>query len=159
MRSRASILVALVTCCLIGQAQTSYDVADRIAMIPTPREITIDTEQLDLAAWRIVLADESELCRVGAEEINGRLAALGAKALPVTTTARLGARCIIVGTCNAAQVQRAAAALGVTLTPTSPGEQGYVIACGKLDGAPVVLAGGSDEQGALYACVTLRQMI
>jgi len=159
MRSNTTALMALAVCCCLGRLEASYDAADRIGLIPTPREITIGPEQIDLAGWRILLTDESVLCRVGAEEINDRLTALGANTLPVSTTVSDEPPRIVVGTYSAARLQRAAAALSVSLTPTDPGAQGYVIACGRLEGTPVVLAGGSDEQGALYACVTLRRMI
>ena len=158
-RLLALSVVGVIGICGYAPAQNAYDIADRIDLIPTPREITVSKERIDLAGWQILLAEDSDLCRLGAEEINGRLLALGSQALPVVRTPDGSVPHIVVGSCGSSQSRRIAELLDVKVSPESPGEQGYTIACGKVNGVPTVLAGGSDEQGALYACITLCRLI
>jgi len=154
----ATVLVVLVYC-IAACGRPVDDIADRLGLLPTPREITLNGERINLSGWQIVAPSAVPLCRVGAGEINLRIEELGGKPLPIVDLPQPNKPRIIVGPCSNANVRAAAKALGVVLTQTDPGEQGYVIRCGKIAGVPVILAGGSDEQGALYACITLRRMI
>jgi len=139
--------------------QTPYDVADGLGILPTPRRIALDGKQLAIKDWRLVVSKDARLCRVGAQLINARVEELGGEPLPLVETPPAGRPYVVIGTCGNQHVEDVAAETEAKLTRSDPGEQGYVIRCGEADGEPVVLAGGSDEQGALYACVTLCRMI
>ena len=69
MRRNTTALMALAVCCCAGSVQASYDAADRIGLIPTPREITVGPEQIDLAGWRILnqarRGEEADLASLG----------------------------------------------------------------------------------------------
>jgi hypothetical protein len=153
------LIISIMSLCGSVPAQSDYDIANRIDLIPAPRDITVSDVRIDLSGWRIILAEDSSLCRLGAEEINQRLIALGAKNLPIILTPDASYPCIIVGSCRSPLCRLFTESLDVELTPENPGEQGYVIACGDVRGVPAILAGGSDEQGALYACITLCRLI
>ncbi len=156
----ARIAAALMGMLLAASSATAdpYDVADRLDIIPTPRAITLDGERLDLAGWVIVPAADCPMSAIGAEEINDRINSLGGQTLTVAPEPG-GSGAIFVGAVTDPLTEQVATSLGTVLSETDPGEQGYVIAFGEREGLPVILCGGSDPQGALYACVTLRQMI
>jgi hypothetical protein len=159
MRKRNAVAVVVLACCIAAHGRPADDIADRLGLLPTPREITLTGDRIDLSGWQIVTPSGSPLCRVGAGEINLRIEQLGGKPLPIVDSSQPNKARIIVGPSSNAEVRAMGKGLGVVLTQADPGEQGYVIRCGRIAGAPVVLAAGSDEQGALYACITLRRMI
>ena len=153
----AAVLGGLLTAATCA-ADSPYDVADHLNIIPTPREITLDGAWLELEGWVIVPAEGCSMSVIGADEINDRVDSLGGETLTVASETG-GSGAIIVGSVTDPLTQQVATSLGISLSETDPGEQGYVIASGEHEGLPVILCGGADPQGALYACVTLRQMI
>ncbi|MBT4820264.1 MAG: hypothetical protein HON70_31445 [Lentisphaerae bacterium] len=159
MLKLSSTTVVGLVCCVMACGRPTDDVAYRLGLMPTPRQIALNGDRIDLSGWQIVTPPTLPLCRVGAAEINLRIEELGGKPLQIVDSPQSRRGRIVVGLCSGAAVRVTAKALGVVLTRSDPGEQGYVIRCGEIAGAPVILAGGSDEQGALYACITLRRMI
>jgi hypothetical protein len=153
----AAVLGGLLTAATWA-AGSPYDVADQLSIVPTPREITLDGARLDLEGWVIVPAEGCSMSAIGADEINDRVDSLGGETLTVASETG-GSGAIIVGSVADPLTQQATTSLGMVLSETDPGEQGYVIAVGEHGGLPVILCGGADPQGALYACVTLRHMI
>lgn len=159
------LLIGLVAGCSLNQYEgksvsSAYDVADKLQIIPTPREISLDGKKIDLKDWEIVLtSDKYPLYSIGAEEINQRIVSLGGEALPAVTTPSLQKGSIIVGSWPDPLVQEVIAAIDVELNLSTPGEQGYVIEFGTYLDNPIIFIGGSDAQGALYGCVTLRKLM
>ncbi|MEA3401164.1 MAG: glycoside hydrolase family 20 zincin-like fold domain-containing protein [Armatimonadota bacterium] len=158
MRRVAPIVaaLALVGSSLAPRAQRPVRIADELDILPTPREIVLTGDRLPLAGWSISAAEGVTLAQTGADEVNERIAALGADALQVRSELGAG-NTIIVAPCTHALARDLASELHVS--PDDPGEQGYVIAPVPRDGRMIIAAIGSDGLGTLYACMTLRQMI
>ncbi|MCF7847661.1 MAG: hypothetical protein K9M45_02330 [Kiritimatiellales bacterium] len=133
-------------------------VADELGLLPTPRQISLDRTAWPAASFSIVIPDGNGLMRVAADELNERITSLGGQPLPVSTKLPKGPA-IIIGPAFWSVVQQTASLLKMKLAVDDPGEQGYIIKSGYVNGRPVVLCGGSDNLGALYAAVTLRRMI
>ena len=134
----------------------AWKVAEELNLIPTPQQITLGEQRYAAEEFHIVRPADARLASTGAEEINRRIESLGGKRLPVRS--HLGAGpAIILATCTSELGQRFADE--VNLSPELPGEQGYVIETIMHEGRPVVLALGSDDQGTLYAAITLRRLI
>ncbi len=129
-------------------------------IIPTPKEAKVVGQDWALPGNAIIVADDFPMARIGAAEINQRLAEIGAKPLPIET-AGTGAALTIRIACapKNKDVEAQLAQQGVTVTPANPGKQGYVIRFIERGGKRTILLAGSDEMGALYACVTLRGLI
>lgn len=157
---RLSIVIvtgAVLLVCPVS-AQSVYDAADALNLLPTPREITLGDAQHLLADYTIVIPEGVPLARTGAEEINDRVTNLGNAPLPVMTSPPDGP-VIYIGRWQDPGIRSLTMAFGMTLSPVDPGAQGYVIRFGTHENRPVILLGGSDAQGALYACVTFRRLI
>jgi hypothetical protein len=144
-----------------AQAQTvfGYDAADQIDLLPTPRSIELTGEEIALAGWQLVVPVGKEWATVAASEINSRIQELGGRPLPVVHEPSGDRPAVFVGRWRDPHIRSVSMQLDVTLTPGDPGEQGYVIARGEYDNRPVILLGGSDDIGALYAAVTFRRML
>jgi hypothetical protein len=138
-----------------------YDIADKLKIIPTPRELVLTEENIFLDDWEIVCTRETEgFYTVGAEEINNRITSLGGNKLPVVSFPSHDKKgSIIIGSWPDILLQEVVSSLGVRLSLSEPGEQGYIIEYGKFRNLPVILIGGSDPQGALYGCVTFRNLL
>jgi hypothetical protein len=159
-RLYACIIVLSILCLASsGFTQPVYDIADELGIIPTPREITLTGNTQSLDGWEIVVPHDAPLAQIGAEELNQRITELGGVVLPIVHAPTPGVPGLLVGRWYDSFIHPAATALQSELTAANPGPQGYVIACGDLEGRPVIVLGGSDDQGALYACVTLRYMM
>ncbi|MEA3403448.1 MAG: hypothetical protein U9R79_19555 [Armatimonadota bacterium] len=140
-------------------AQEPWELAERWDLVPTPRQISLVSGGLEIVGWRIFVAPGSAMAEVGAGEINDRVAALGGEELAVVNELPVEGGKIVVGPCVDPTVAAVARELGATIAPDDPGPQGYLIEFGDVEGRPIILCAGSDELGALYACVTLRHMI
>ena len=138
--------------------ESAYAAAAELDLLPTPRELELGESRYDLSGWEIVVPEGVDLAGVAAEEINDRIRELGGTALPVTSRPT-GQPALFVGRWLDPEIRSITATLDVTLTPSDPGEQGYVVAFGVYEGRPVVLLGGSDARGALYAAVTFRRLL
>jgi len=136
-----------------------WQAAEQLDLVPTPQQIGLDGGRLDLAGWKIVVASGCRMAAIGAEEINGRIAALGGQTLATADALPAEGGAIVVGPCTDPQVAAVAETVQVRITPDDPGPQGYTIQCGARGTQPVIVCAGSDDLGALYACVTLRRMI
>ena len=155
----ACCLGTLALCQAGTAAQPSvYDLADQLLLLPTPRELTLEGGDQPLAGWEIVIPPDAALARTGAGEINRRIVELGGAALPMVTDAT-GKPALFVGRWWDPKIRSLSRSVNAVLTPLDPGEQGYVIRFGQDGGRPFALLGGSDEQGALYACVTFRALL
>ncbi|MFC1805618.1 sugar-binding protein [Planctomycetota bacterium] len=136
--------------------------ADPALITPTPREMKLAGPPIAIHGGRILLAGPEPKLRVGADEINRRLVhELRCTALPV---ARGGLDDIgrvaspvfvlgVVGTGAMAGIQRRYP----VDVPRKP--QGYGIAAHPVGGKLVMVLAGHDEQGALYAAVTVRHLL
>ena len=154
----AALLLALLTMLTppCPAQEDAYAAADELDLLPTPRHIELLEGTRSLAGWEIVVPDEVDLLQVGASEINARMTELGGEPLPVVDEPS-GKPAIFIGRWWDPHIREICMELKVKLTPTNPGEQGYVIESGTYQDRPVILLGGSDKQGALYACVTFRR--
>ncbi len=135
--------------------------ADIDTIIPLPKEIRAVGEPVPLEGFRIV-AHPGQRSQIGVSEINERITALGGRPLPVLAPgASLPAgKLIIIAPCTADEyADISAVASGIDVTPTNPGQQGYVIhPIDSGDNLRLFLL-GSDSLGTLYAAITLRQLI
>ena len=138
--------------------QEAYTAADKLDLLPTPRHIELLEGERSLDGWEIVVPGDSDLLQVGASEINSRMKELGGEPLPRAEEPS-GGPAIFIGRWWDPHIRKICMELKVKLTPTNPGEQGYVIDAGTYQDRPVILLGGSDAQGALYACVTFRRLM
>ncbi|HRU06939.1 MAG TPA: glycoside hydrolase family 20 zincin-like fold domain-containing protein, partial [Candidatus Brocadiia bacterium] len=102
------------------------------------KEWTVETRAEGLAA--------------GVEQINRRLAELGAPALAAPKAGAAGH--IVVGLFD-----RMAAELKRIGSPAKPPRQGYVIGFAWDGALPAVVVAGADLAGARYGCVTLARML
>ncbi len=157
--TRIVLLTGAMAMAGAAPAQQPWQVAEQLDLVPTPQQISLAGGGLEIAGWRIVVARGSVMAGVGAGEINDRVAALGGEELAVVNEPPAEGGAIVVGPCTDSVVAAVAGELGATITPDDPGPQGYLIEFGSVDGRPVILCAGSDDLGALYACVTLRHMI
>jgi hypothetical protein len=153
------ILLVYLLCPVSTSAQPIYDIADQLDILPTPREITLGNRMVALSEWSIIVASDSPLLTVGAEEINHRVTELGYAHLPIFHAVQTKGPAIVIGRWQDPNIRNIALTLGVTLSADVPGEQGYVIRFGEYQGRAVILLGGSDALGALYACVTFRKLL
>lgn len=127
-------------------------------IIPLPKEIRAVGQAVPLDGFRIVAAGD-ERSQIGAAEINQRIASLGGRGLRVDRLdGNLPAgKFIVVAPCTAKELAAVTPLLEVT--PTNPGQQGYVIqSVGSGENLNFLLV-GSDSLGTLYAAVTFRQLI
>lgn len=151
-----AMTVALLCSAATACAGTAVEAAEALDIVPTPREMTLTGERLQLAGWSICAPEGVTLARTGSDEINDRLAALGGDEIAVRDQPGAG-NTILVAPCRHPLARDVVSELGVS--PEEPGEQGYVIAPVQRDGRTILAAVGSDDLGTLYACMTLRQMI
>jgi len=139
-------------------------------LIPRPKELSVTGEQWAVADGQkplatIVIIPQQAKCFIGAEEINHRLGELGGPPLPILESddpkvlTKLDLP-IIISECDGSKLTRAIIAEnGVVISRKDPGEQGYVIRFLRFRGRPLILLLGSDQQGALYAAITMRWLI
>ena len=126
-------------------------------MVPTPKEASVLGPDWALPDGAVIVLDAFAMAQVGAEQINGKISALGSAPLAVVTEASAAAPLLLRVTCpvtHPGQLPRFRGA-APEVTAASPGPQGYVIAFAESEGRREVLLAGSDAQGVLYACVTL----
>ena len=155
----AVLLMLLSASALPCRAQDdAYAAADEIGLLPTPRYIELLEGARSLDGWEIVVPGDVNMLQVGASEVNARVSDLGGEPLPVVEEPS-GKPAIFIGRWWAPHIREICMELKVKLTPTNPGEQGYFIQSGTYQNRPVILLGGSDPQGALYACVTFRRLM
>jgi len=130
-------------------------------IVPTPRQTRVVGEDWRVPASTVIVTDDFDKARIGAEEINHRFADLKAGPLNVVKKAPPNAGLVLRITCPPRFPEQIAAWPGdkPDVTGDSPGEQGYVIQFAERDGQKEVLLAGSDEMGALYACVTFRHLL
>jgi hypothetical protein len=136
---------------------------EALHVVPVPKQARSLNRDAAMPGAAIVLGTRATpQDRIGAEQINARLADLGAPPLPVVGAREApaaGTR-ILLGTPESSDALAAALdARRIQVTPGDPGPQGYIVdfAFGP-NGAEVLLA-GSDAQGALYACSTFRMLL
>lgn len=155
-----ALCLAAPALCQAGPAAQPelYKAAGELLLLPTPRELALEGGEEPLAGWEIVVPADAAMARVGASEINRRIVELGGVALPVVAEGT-GKPAIFVGRWWDPAIRALTQAARVMLTPVDPGEQGYVIRLGRDNGRPFAVLGGSDDQGALYACVTFRALL
>jgi hypothetical protein len=158
-QSCAVFLAALLMGSSPALSQSTYDIADRLDLLPTPREISLSGASYDVEGWRIVGTSGADWTEIAAAEINDRIQALGGSPVPVMSRPKAVGPTIYIGRWRDSHIRSLAMDLDVTLTPGDPGPQGYVIEFGEQHGQPVVLLGGSDKLGALYAAVTFRRLL
>ncbi|HIE51516.1 MAG TPA: hypothetical protein EYP85_07125 [Armatimonadetes bacterium] len=146
------------TACAFFALTANFALADLDTIIPRPKEIRALGNPVPLADFRIVV-HKDERAQIGAREINERIISLGKKSLPVLPlqASLPPGKSIVIAPCSAKEISLAG--VGLEITPTNPGEQGYVIhPVGAGDNLRLFLL-GSDSLGTLYAAVTLRQLI
>ena len=135
---------------------TPFEIADKLDLVPTPRQIALSGERFNLKGWKIVTVPGNTLFATGAAEINDRVEKLGGKPLEVSAK-MVDGNCILAVSCTHPLAAPFADQLDVR--PDSPGEQGYAIAMVNQNGRRILLAIGCDDLGTLYACITLRRLI
>ncbi len=150
-------LAALLMCGAMALAAPDASVWQELDIVPMPKEIELTGREVPVSGCVIVLGeDASRQDEIGAEWISGEIVRLGGT---VPQVVRVGAETgealrIVVGTRESNSLI-AAAADELNVGPGNPGERGYAIAPGE----GVVLLAGSDNIGALYACVTFGELL
>ncbi len=154
-------LVGIAACLLAAVALGAH--AGTVRVVPVPKQARSLRRDVPLQGAVIVLGDGATTQdRIGAEQINSRLADLGAESLPIVreTEAPEGSTRILLGTPQSNTALAAALeAGGIKVTPESPGPQGYIVEFVFGREATQVLLAGSDSQGALYACSTFCMLL
>ncbi len=165
MRTLAVIIALLAIVAAAHAAPATYE-----DMIPQPKQMRVSSARWFLRAGsrtlgQIVVPPRQRKAAIGAEEINARLAEIGAEALPVTESddpAALpedGVSIVITKSYGNDLARAIIDECDVRITRDDPGEQGYVIRYVTFRGRRVIFLCGSDEQGALYAAVTFRNLL
>jgi len=136
--------------------------ADPTLITPAPREIKLTGEAVDVVDGLILLTEDRPTLRVAAGEINQRLKhELRAKPLPVKVGG-LEAMGASAGPVFAIGVSGSKAMAGIErghAVDVPDRAQGYGIAAYHRGGRLVLILAGHDEQGALYAAVTVRHLL
>jgi len=163
---RTLAIIALLTVAVAGYAAgPTYE-----DMIPQPKQMLIGDGSWVLrgegeTAATIVVPPRQPKAAIGAEEVNARIEGLGAEALPVAEVdgpeaLPEGGVAIVIAKCYGSDLAEAIIEeCDVQISRDDPGEQGYVIEFVTFRRRPVILLCGSDGQGALYAAVTLRNLL
>lgn len=137
---------------------TGFEAARFTGVVPSPREITVDTQtRVDLKHFQIALGSEALLQSSAASEINRKLRLLDAPELVVLSGLPASGDTILIASANDPGVEAVATKLGVTTS--KPGTQGYGIEMIELDGRHIIAIIGSDDQGAFYGAMTLWHML
>ncbi|MBM4043979.1 MAG: hypothetical protein FJ279_02610 [Planctomycetes bacterium] len=164
LRNVAALL--LCTTALASAAPTEWQL-----VLPQPKQMQVTGEQWLVAdasgpKATLVIETRQEKAKIGAEEINQRMAALGGPALPVVEAGDASALekvqglPIVLATCDASELAKAILAeCGVQVTAKDPGIQGYVVRFVTFRGRKLALLCGSEPQGTLYAAVTFRWLL
>jgi hypothetical protein len=168
MYSMRLILIALIMAAFASLGHTAPSVWQD--MIPRPKQISVKGEQWVVAKGSrplatILVPPGQPKSTIGAQEINQRIGEMGGPPLPVVESDDPAAILshhlpIVISTCYDSKLAKTIITeCGVKITPSDPGEQGYVIRFLRFRGRPLILLVGSDPQGALYAAVTMRWLI
>ena len=155
------LAVLLSALCPLAVAATDPALWHELDIVPMPKHIELTGRELLLDGAVLVLGQSaSKQDQIGAQWINDQIAELNGKPLSIITageTAESPLR-LIIGT-RESNALIAAAAGEINVGPNQPGERGYVMAVRNAgEGAEILLA-GADELGALYACVTLGELL
>ena len=157
--SACCILVCLVVAFVATLPRAG---ADPALITPAPREIALAGLPVPVKGGLILLAGAEPKLRVGAEEINQRLThELGCAALPVAKggledIAQAAGPVFVLGVVGA---EAMAPILSRCPVDVPRKMQGYGVAAHRVGARLVVVLAGHDEQGALYAAVTLRHLL
>lgn len=154
------ILVLVILLAAIVPVRAERAVA---SLVPLPQEVTFAQRRLTLDGAPGIYCEEksSALLASGIEHLEGVFAGLGVAA-PVRldsldqASAASSLRIVVGSVAGSPTVRKLAKQLDLNLTEENPGPQGYVI---QVVDSQTVLLGGSDEAGAMYALVTLGQLI
>ncbi len=158
---KTTLVLALLLASLpFGRAEVSLQ--ESLDIVPMPKEIRLTGKRLVLNEEVVLCVgvNASEQSRFGAEWINRRLSALKGKPLQISTDEGgvAGKVRIIIGTReDHPLIDQAAKAGKLNVGRGNPGASGYEIRQDE-EGAVVYLA-GADPVGALYACVTLGELL
>ncbi|MBM4050198.1 MAG: hypothetical protein FJ279_34310, partial [Planctomycetes bacterium] len=154
-RSCASFLLVAMFA-VAADAATDLALWKELDIVPMPREVRLTGRELALDGALIVLGGSpSPQDEIGAEWINKRVARLGGAPLKIVKDGEARLR-LIVGT---RQSHPLIAAAGLKVGPDQPGERGYLIVPRRAGESTDVFLAGADPLGALYACVTLAELL
>lgn len=144
-------------------SQNTAEIWEQVDVVPMPRQVALtgDKPTLDPAKVVLVLGDAPVRQSVlGAEWINKRIAIMGGGALRILKASEeipASMTPIIIGTReDNALIAKAVEEGLVNVGEKNPGVRGYEIK--NSQNGPVFLA-GADPVGALYACVTLGELL
>ena len=156
----------ILAACLAASSAVAGDLWQDL--VPGPKEAKLGGTDWTLPADARIVIDEFPKARIGAAEINQRLEVLGCKPLPVVVwkgtdgaPADSGSDLAIRVTSlakNVAERERLVAA-GLRIDTSSSGKQGYIIRFVKHEAKGTILLAGTDEMGALHACVSFRWLV
>ncbi len=151
------VIVAASLCGAVCVAAPDPSVWQELDIVPMPKEIELTGREIPVSGCVIVLGENaSRQDEIGAEWIADEIVAHGGAAPQVVRVGDetgAGLR-IVVGTVESNPLI-AAAADELNVAAGNPGERGYVIAASE----GTVLLAGADSIGALYACVTLGELL
>ncbi|MBM4084400.1 MAG: hypothetical protein FJ272_06385, partial [Planctomycetes bacterium] len=154
-RSCASFLLVAMFA-VAADAATDLALWKELDIVPMPREVRLTGRELALDGALIVLGGSpSPQDEIGAEWINKRVARLSGAPLKIVKAGEARLR-LIVGT---RQSHPLIAAAGLKVGPDQPGERGYLIVPRRAGESTDVFLAGADPLGALYACVTLAELL
>ena len=143
-------------------ALASASPAQLADLIPPPREVQPGGEPITIDDARLVVPSGMARARLAAGEINDRLQRLGHAAWPVDVVAEVAfpaGPVIMIATAETPGVGDLARQFGLSVTPISPGPEGYSLTVRRAGDHWQALLLGCDEIGMLYAAVTFRAML
>lgn len=157
------IILLLIATISLGQVQAAEFGLD---IVPLPKKIQTIGGSFPINKHTVIITGEnaSSKIKIGVQEINTKLKELSGLTLPVRDEKDLTSlgsdRLIVIG--NAVKegwIKNYCSVHKVSVTPQNPGEQGYMIRFAEDKGKEVAILCGSDDQGALYACVTFCHLL
>ncbi len=155
-------LLAWMCGSIVAHAEVDSRAWQELDLVPMPKEIRLTDEWVEMDPQKVALlvgSKATETSRRGAEWINRRIEALGGKPLPIFEEGApeaAGRTLVVIGTRSDNSLIEAAAARGdLQVAKGKPGLAGYQI---TRSGQELRLA-GADEQGVLYACITLGELL
>ncbi|HUS80399.1 MAG TPA: hypothetical protein VM283_03965 [Armatimonadota bacterium] len=162
-RVRLACVAGMMLAAMQSWGAPAPEMWSQLDIVPMPKEIELTGRELPMADAVLMLGTEpSRQDQIGAQWIADEVARLGGEApqvLKVGETTAAPVR-IIIGTRQSNPAIEAAAHDGLLdVGPGNPGERGYVILSRPAGQATEVLLAGADEIGALYACVTLGELL
>ncbi|MBN1676369.1 MAG: hypothetical protein JXR37_35320 [Kiritimatiellae bacterium] len=148
----AIVWLAAALAVLVAEPARGARVPD---LVPMPRKYEPTGGTFDLNARPIFIEQGNRQCEIAADEIVRRIKELGGRAGEIRPIGDVTAPGVYVVPVTGAAAGPVVRGLQTRVTADDPGPQGYVL---ETSGERLLIV-GSDNVGALYGAMTLRQMM